>query len=270
MLRLILRLGIFLLLTLLTQIGGVIYLLALGSGRLLPAKSFSSVQRCAATFLVGTLLYVVATVFIVPHVAAIFGRVRLSCSQSSSIITANSFTCWFNRGYVRSDVHSKLIALADEFQRANPGSRLTVLESGFPFIAGFPLLPHLSHHDGRKVDLAFFYRHRSGDFPIDSGSPSPIGYFVVEPPRASEVDACAGSFTPLRWSFWWINPEDRDWMLDEQRTAALLRMLKSSLHVTKLFVEPHLAKRLGVEGEKIRFQGCRAARHDDHIHVEFE
>ncbi len=38
--------------------------------------------------------------------------------------------------------------------------------------------------------------------------------------------------------------------------------------VEKIFVEPHLAERLGVQADTIRFQGCRAARHDDHIHMQ--
>jgi hypothetical protein len=38
--------------------------------------------------------------------------------------------------------------------------------------------------------------------------------------------------------------------------------------VGKVFVEPPPATRLGVAGPKIRFQDCRAARHDDHIHVQ--
>ena len=36
-----------------------------------------------------------------------------------------------------------------------------------------------------------------------------------------------------------------------------------------LLLEPYLAVRLGVAGPMVRFQGCRAARHDDHVHVEF-
>jgi hypothetical protein len=35
-----------------------------------------------------------------------------------------------------------------------------------------------------------------------------------------------------------------------------------------VFVEPYLAARLGVTAPAIRFQGCRAARHDDHIHFQ--
>lgn len=34
----------------------------------------------------------------------------------------------------------------------------------------------------------------------------------------------------------------------------------------KILIEPHIPARLGVSSRAIRFQGCRAARHDDHIH----
>jgi len=36
----------------------------------------------------------------------------------------------------------------------------------------------------------------------------------------------------------------------------------------KIFIEPHLVKRLKLASNKIRFQGCRAVRHDDHLHVQ--
>jgi hypothetical protein len=38
--------------------------------------------------------------------------------------------------------------------------------------------------------------------------------------------------------------------------------------VERVFIEPYLAKRLGVSSPRLRFQGCGAARHDDHVHVE--
>ena len=66
-----------------------------------------------------------------------------------------------------------------------------------------------------------------------------------------------------------LQPMIRDLALDETRTAEALRWLAANLPATgKVFIEPHLADRLGATGEKIRFQGCRAARHDDHIHVQ--
>ncbi len=98
-----------------------------------------------------------------------------------------------------------------------------------------PLLPHLSHGDGRKVDLAFFYRGAAGYAP--GLAPSPIAYWAFETPR----------------------------------TGAMLRWLAgpgAEIGVRKILLEPHLAARLGATGPLVRFQGCRAARHDDHVHVD--
>ena len=148
-----------------------------------------------------------------------------------------------------------------------PGSGVTILEGSFPFFDGFPLPPHLSHHDGRKVDLAYFYRDASGQ-PIARGSPSPIGYFHFQQPRSGDREPCAGRFTPLRWDFGWLQPKAPAWVLDEERTRAMILWLKARPEVTRIFIEPHLADRLGVGGGKVRFQGCQAARHDDHLHVE--
>jgi hypothetical protein len=40
--------------------------------------------------------------------------------------------------------------------------------------------------------------------------------------------------------------------------------------VRRVFIEPHLKARLDLARlSKVRFAGCRAARHDDHIHVDF-
>lgn len=47
-----------------------------------------------------------------------------------------------------------------------------------------------------------------------------------------------------------------------------LRILSAEPRVMKIFVEPHLQRKLGAYDAKIRFQGCRAARHDDHIHFQ--
>jgi hypothetical protein len=62
-----------------------------------------------------------------------------------------------------------------------------------------------------------------------------------------------------------------DLVLDEARTRFALRWLAREgpgQGLGKVFVEPHLRERLGVSGDVIRFQGCAAARHDDHIHIQ--
>lgn len=59
--------------------------------------------------------------------------------------------------------------------------------------------------------------------------------------------------------------------LDAERTRAVLRWLvtEGRAHgVERVFIEPYLAARLGVSSPMLGFQGCRAARHDDHIHVQ--
>ena len=65
-------------------------------------------------------------------------------------------------------------------------------------------------------------------------------------------------------------PADRAWRLDEDRTRDLLALLVADPRVRRIFVEPHLKTRLGFDGNaKVRFAGCQAARHDDHVHVDF-
>jgi hypothetical protein len=41
-----------------------------------------------------------------------------------------------------------------------------------------------------------------------------------------------------------------------------------ALGIERIFIEPYLAARLGVSSPLLGFQGCRAARHDDHIHIQ--
>jgi murein endopeptidase len=52
------------------------------------------------------------------------------------------------------------------------------------------------------------------------------------------------------------------------RIAALINLFTADPRVIKIFVEPPLATRFNLSDPKIRFQGCRAARHDDHIHIQ--
>jgi hypothetical protein len=62
--------------------------------------------------------------------------------------------------------------------------------------------------------------------------------------------------------------------IEAQRTAAAVAWLTSEgvarFGLQKIFIEPHLKNALGIADSHIRFQGCRAARHDDHIHIQVE
>jgi hypothetical protein len=247
------------LLTLLTQIGGVAYLAAL-----LATWRWRRVSRSRRTAYLATatiVIYAVASIAIVPPLAAQFGRVRIPCATSTWV------GCVLNRTYARPQLAELIDMLNMRLAHDYPGSRVTVLDAGFPFIDGFPLLPHLGHKDGRKVDLAFFYRSAQGGEPIPAGSPSPVGYFHFQQPPANAAPLPC-HFVRGRWGFSWFQPEKPAWLLDPERTRAMIRWWNARPEVKRIFLEPHLAETLGVDGGKVQFQGCFAARHDDHLHVE--
>ncbi|MGE4279084.1 MAG: hypothetical protein AB7G62_05815 [Magnetospirillum sp.] len=258
---------IFTVLTALTQIGGIAYAVA---SLAWSAQRRRHIPTALTRFLVpatAITLYAVMTAFVAPPLAAHWGRQRLPCTQGETLVPATRLTCWLNRGYVSSETLTLLSDLGHDLSRRFPGSRLGVLEGGFPFIDGFPLVPHLSHRDGRKVDLSFFYLDENGN-PRPDGSPSTLGYFVYVQPTATDTQPCRNRFTPLRWDFAWLQTDAPNWPMDAQRTQWMVHWLKNRPEVVRLFLEPHLAERLGENGGKLRFQGCQAARHDDHLHVQ--
>lgn len=256
----------FVILTLLTQVGGVVLLATGAISRLLHVRGWP----IRVGLFAGLYLAAAATA---AHVAPVFGRVPLSCFSGDRDVQVQSWIyCALNRNYVTPAAKAAVEALANHMAEIYPGTVTLVLDANFPFIDGFPLLPHLSHSDGQKLDVAFFYRDATGHM-IPDGTRSPLGYFAFEQPREGEPAPCAGrnDILTLRWDLAPLQPLFANWVLDEARTGAALTWLASqgtAFGVEKIFVEPHLAARLGAGGKSIRFQGCRAARHDDHIHFQ--
>lgn len=260
----------FLVLTILTQIGGLAYFAALAF-----AKSTRSPKQFPRLFAVTVFLVLYAGLSISASIVApYFGRVPLPCyaTTNAKLAAQSSLYCVLNRHYVTPELKQVVGDLAKHMAARFPGTRLNVLDANFPFVDGFPLLPHLSHSDGRKLDLAYFYKDQVGQAPTGE-TRSPIGYWAFEQPKSSGRGRCAGrsDILSLRWDMDWFQIFNRDYQLDEHRTAAALQWLVTEgakRGVSKVFIEPHLATRLGVGSKIIRFQGCRAARHDDHIHFQ--
>ena len=246
MMRFVTHSFVVVILTILTQIGGLAWLLALFFR-----------QRVIA-FLLCYAALTTAAIWIAPT----FGRVALNCFDAGSLQVQSWMYCALNRNYVTPELRDVLIDTATEMDRQHPGTETLVLDANFPFFDGFPLLPHLSHDDGNKVDLAFFYRDETGYLP--GATRSPIGYFAFEPGSTN----CAKRWPTLRWDFEFAQPLWRDYALDEQRMITVLGILSNDQRVGRIFIEPHLVQSLGVSYPRIRFQGCRAARHDDHIHFQ--
>ena len=175
-----------------------------------------------------------------------------------------------NRSYVSPEMQEVVNDLAEHMYetfkhdtRALDGTQTVVLDGSFPFFDGLPLLPHLSHDDGEKLDLAFYWTDAEGRY-LGGKSKSPIGYWgYVDGPSD-----CPITWKDLRWDMPWLQSLLPDYRLDETRTRAALEWLAQDPRVSKVLVEPNIVERLGVTHPKIRFQGCRAARHDDHIHIQ--
>ena len=128
--------------------------------------------------------------------------------------------------------------------------------------------PHLSHGDGKEIDLALLYLG-SGGTPLP-GPPTvdPLGYQAYEPPRWESERACRGGARGANERP--DPPPNRNWRLDEVRTRFMINTFANDVRVRRIFIEPHLKSRLGfANNSKIRFAGCAAGRHDDHFHVDF-
>ncbi|WP_422078467.1 hypothetical protein [Vannielia sp.] len=190
--------------------------------------------------------------------APLLGRQPVPCWGEP--LRAKAIYCAMNRTYVVPEMKAVLTDLATAMAKAHPGTLTLMLDGSFP-ATGLPLLPHLSHHDGEKADLAFWYRGPSGYSP--GRTRAPLGYFAFEPGPSQ----CPHAFPTLRWNLAWLQPLWRDMALDGARLREALRLLQADPRVGKVFLEPHLAQAHGA-GSKTRFQGCRAARHDDHLHFQ--
>lgn len=270
MLKTILRGFIFLLLTILSQLGGLAYLAALGV-----AKVFR-VDRLVLKLVLFAVFYAgmgYAASLIAPH----FGRVPLPCVTDSSnrLVVQSPLYCVLNRNYVTPELQGLAEGLASYMGQSFPGTVTMALDANFPFLDGFPLLPHLSHADGKKLDFTFYYQDAEGRF-LNAATRSPIGYFAFEQPTASDEQPCVGrnDWLTTRWDLVYLQPLFPTYRLDVERTRAavswLVRDGVASFGVEKVFLEPHLRRALGISGPAMRFQGCRAARHDDHIHVQIK
>lgn len=261
----------FLVLAAVTQVGAVVLLMAIPAWRYADRvfRPFAPVRRVALRAGIFLMLYAVASAFVVPPLAAIGGRAPLPCSQSSrsAPAPATMLTCVLNRHYVVIGVQTVLSRIAGSLSRQFPDAHIRYLDAGFPFFDAFPMAPHLSHRHGRAVDLSFLYTDATTG--AARPAPSPFGYWGYVQPRPGEPRPCAGRKSWLRWDLDRLQPFLSDGSLDKAGTAALVRALANSPEVTRMFLEPHLKTRLGLGHSKIRFQGCRAARHDDHLHVEF-
>lgn len=262
MIRFILHSIIVVLLTVLSQVGGMIYLISI-----IAIKSKKKNHRLKRVTLFFT-LYLLSTFLIVPWIAPYFGRQKIQ--DNDKIKAQFVFTKLLNRNYVTEELHESLIAIADQFHRKHPQIQLIYLDANFPFFDGFPLLPHLSHNDGKKIDISFIYKDENGE--ITNEKPSNSGYGIFVAPKANETNQTEACQAMGAWQYdfpKYLTFGSQDELeVDALTTKDLIRFILNHSEVEKIFLEPHLKKRWNLNASKIRFQGCHSVRHDDHIHIQ--
>lgn len=217
-------------------------------------------------------LYSLATFLIVPVLARQFNRTPLPLTREGSLQPLHFVTCFLNRHYVRPELKQGAEEVARQMDKKFPGTVINYLDGSFPFGNHFPLLPHLSHHDGKKLDIAFCYvDSRTGK--QTNEAPSIIGYGICEEPGPGEVNTAALCEREGYWQYSILQKivpqgNKEDFVFDDIRTKALINLFAARPAIGKLFIEPHLKERLGLTSPKVRFHGCQAVRHDDHVHVQ--
>ena len=246
MIKVLLHVLVFTSLTVLSQLGGLAWLIAL------------CFRHRALVFVAAYTSLSINALWIAPTL----GREPLPCMSGDVLQMQSKMYCVLNRQYVVPELKDVLTDYAMKMESDFPNTKTRVLDANFPFVSSFPLLPHLSHNDGRKVDLAFYYEGDAGYLP--GVTKSPIGYFAFEDGPTD----CPDNTLSLRWDLARLQGLWPDYRAEPSRMKTALQWLGADDRIAKVFIEPHLKVRFDARSPKIRFQGCQAARHDDHIHVQ--
>jgi len=262
-----------LLLTLLTQVGGIIFLICLPFLLAFKTKLAKRWQRSLSRGLLLFAIYLIATLLIIPPLATrISSRVPLPLLEQNHLAPLNWIYPLANRHYVKPELKLLMEEGALYMQEKYPGTVLAYLDAGFPFIDEFPLLPHRSHDDGEKVDFCFLYKEKESGEQVHNKALTAMGYGGVEAPLQGEWDQIQHCVKKGHWQYDLLSriahPRE-DLAFDKERNRHLIRWLARERRTGKIFIEPHLKTRLGLSAyNKIRFHGCYAVRHDDHIHLQ--
>lgn len=249
------------LLSILTQIGGVLLLLSY----VLYRKSKWKVFLCFCC------LYLLSTFVLVPIVAPHFGREKIKTNSRIKIHTF--FTQLTNRNYVKPQMNDVLARVSLKLQQSLPDTTIHCLDANFPFWDGFPLLPHLSHNDGKKLDISLVYQDAEGS--VVNDIPSRSGYGIFEGPQKGEYDQVLVCLDKGYWQYDYakyltLGTMHKDLTMSTTATSSLVSQFLQENAISKVFIEPHLRSRMNLTHPKLRYHGCKAVRHDDHIHLQIK
>jgi len=216
-------------------------------------------------------LYLITTFLIIPKLAPIWGREPI---KDTKLIQAHTFfTKLLNRNYVHPELNKVLQRVSISLNNKHNGIKLYYLDANFPFIDKFPLLPHLSHNDGRKIDLSLIYQNEKGV--LTNKKQAISGYGAYVDPNSKEKSQATKCKKKGYWQYDFpkymtFGRINKDLIFSKKATKYLINELVNQTSIQKIFIEPHLKNRMKLTQSKIRFHGCQAVRHDDHIHIQIK
>lgn len=254
--KIIFHIIFILLLTIITQVGGLIWIVTIIISIILKYKK--------RYLFIG--LYFLFNLLVVPPIAKVFGREKLPVF-GSNLASKNFMYPILFRNYVNSDLKNLLLDTSDKIA-AERNFKITYLDANFPFFDGFPLLPHLSHNDGKKIDISFMYKTKDGK--ETNGKPAVSGYGAFVKIKSITSESCLDKgYWQYDYTKYFTFGTITNLEFDNDRTKVLIEKLLSQPKTQKIFIEPYLKLQMGlVQYDKIRFHGCGAVRHDDHIHLQ--
>ena len=117
------------------------------------------------------------------------------------------------------------------------------------------------------------YETNLGEITNKQKSVSGYGYF--EGPKFNEynqIEKCIerGNYQYDIAKYVRFGKINKDLFFSEKGTKILIESILKQDLLGKLLIEPHLKKRLKLNNKKLRYQGCHATRHDDHIHIQLK
>ena len=122
-----------------------------------------------------------------------------------------------------------------------------------------------------KLDLSLVYATEDGEISPHQTSGSGYGIFVE--PRPGTTDQTATCKEKGYWQYDYtkyvsLGRRNSRLTFSESGTRKLITALLADPSLGKILLEPHLRTRLKLSADKVRFHGCHAVRHDDHIHLQ--
>lgn len=242
----------------LTQVGGLIWILAW-----IISYKFKKKKR-----FVFPILYFVCNLLIIPPIAKQFGREQLPIFDKK-LKPRNIIYPLLFRNYVNPKLKTELENSAHVLSKS--GLSITYLDANFPFFNGFPLLPHLSHNDGKKIDISFMYLDKSLKSTNKKPSISGYGIYTKTGNNYTTTSCLKNGYWQYDFSKYLSFGKIYELTFDKKKTKQLILQLLENPSTQKIFIEPYLKQELGLTNEnKIRFHGCQAVRHDDHIHLQIK